>query len=626
MNDILDLTYYPGQDYYCDGEIEDRLLELARSGREMEEILRENHEWPILYHLSDIREHVLDWYDFNPEGTLLEIGAGCGAVTGLFCRKVKQVLAVDLSKKRSTINAVRNGGRGNLKIMVGNFEDIVITEKFDYVTLIGVLEYSASYISKGENPNLEMLKRARGFLKPGGKLLIAIENKQGMKYFAGAGEDHTGRPFDGIEGYRGVSNVYTFSRPEIERLLIEAGFADNRFYYPMPDYKLPSVVYSDAHLPTPGDFVREVECYDRPRYAFFDENAAYSQVIRDGMFPYFANSFLIVAGDQPKNAAKTEDVPKTDFVAAYAENTGGACPTIYAKYNKLRERKFRVRTDICEENGLRRVEKYALCPEALPHVEGMADRLVTLRSVYPRLKFVDAEKIDGGVRFVYLHGESADRQIAKAAKDKASLINGFEVAFERILPGADHRSCFEETAAFDAVFGNGAGLVGRQAVTTANIDCILENIVVDGDDWICLDYEWVFDFAVPVDFMRYRVVHYFYKEYPETEKILSEEALLNEFGIGASDADRFAVMEQSFQKYVFGGERDCRYTENYRQPVTTYDQMVERDRMKSHEIDELRKVVGHYQGVEQKLRKIGLWQTLQGAQKVGRKVKGVLKR
>lgn len=622
MKDILDLTYYPGQDFYCDGEIEDRLLELAQSGRDMEEILRENHEWPILYHLSDMRENVLDWYDFDPEGTLLEIGAGCGAVTGLFCRKTKQVTAVDLSKKRSTINAVRNGGKGNLKIMVGNFEDIVIREKFDYVTLIGVLEYSASYISKGEDPNLEMLKRARGFLKPGGKLLIAIENKLGMKYFAGAREDHTGRPFDGIEGYRGVSNVYTFSRPEIENLLVEAGFTDNQFYYPMPDYKLPSVVYSDEYLPAPGEFVREVECYDRPRYAFFDENAAYNQVIRDGQFPYFANSFLIVAG---------EGEGKTNCDELIAENgdteTGcSALRVIYSKYNKLRERTFRVRTDICEESGLRRVEKCALCPEAMPHVMGMPDRLTTLKAAYPRLGFVEAEKIDGGARFAYLCGESADRQIVEAAKDKDSLVKGFEAAFQRILPGEDHRIRFEETGDFNAVFGSGAGFTGREAAITANIDCILENIVVDGGSWICLDYEWVFDFAVPVDFMRYRVVHYFYKEYPETAKILSEEALLNEIGIGASDAERFAVMEQSFQRYVFGGERDCRYTENYRQPVTTYDQMVERDRMKTHEIDELRKVVGHYQGVEQKLRKIGLWQTLQGVQKVGRKVKGALKR
>lgn len=297
MKDSLDLTYYPGQDYYGDGEIEDRLLALAESGRDVEEILRENNEWAILYHLSDIRENLLDWYEFNPEATLLEIGAGCGAVTGLFCRKVRQVTAVDLSKKRSTINATRNGNRGNLKIMVGNFEDIVIKEKFDYVTLIGVLEHSSSYISKGENPHLEMLKRARGFLKPGGKLFIAIENKFGMKYFAGAPEDHTGRMGDGIMNYPGVNSVYTFSRPEIEELLNEAGFKNNRFYYPMPDYKLPSVIYSDAYQPTPGALGYQIESFNSERYAFFDENAAYSRIIKDGQFPYFANSFLIVAGE-----------------------------------------------------------------------------------------------------------------------------------------------------------------------------------------------------------------------------------------------------------------------------------------------------------------------------------------
>ena len=41
---------------------------------------------------------------------------------------------------------------------------------------------------------------------------IAIENKFGIKYWAGATEDHTGRIFDGIQGYGGVERVRTFSR------------------------------------------------------------------------------------------------------------------------------------------------------------------------------------------------------------------------------------------------------------------------------------------------------------------------------------------------------------------------------------------------------------------------------
>lgn len=77
---------------------------------------------------------MFNWYDFKKEGSLLEIGAGCGAISGLFCERVSRVAAIDLSKRRSTINAYRNKEHDNLEIYVGNFEDIQLEEKFDYVS------------------------------------------------------------------------------------------------------------------------------------------------------------------------------------------------------------------------------------------------------------------------------------------------------------------------------------------------------------------------------------------------------------------------------------------------------------------------------------------------------------
>ena len=137
----LNCDFYSGTDTYSDGDIENRLLDIVKSGKDLEEVLIEDTDWPVLYHLSDIRKNIVSWYDFNSNGTVLEIGSGCGAITGALCEKTSRVVAVDLSKRRSEINAYRNN-YDNLEIIVGNFEDIKTDEKFDYVTLIGVLEYS----------------------------------------------------------------------------------------------------------------------------------------------------------------------------------------------------------------------------------------------------------------------------------------------------------------------------------------------------------------------------------------------------------------------------------------------------------------------------------------------------
>lgn len=292
--EVLNLTYYKGEDLYSDGDIEDKILDIFTSGEDVQERLMKDDDWAILYHISPIRQNILEWYDFNKEASLLEIGSGCGAITGLFCERLQRVVGIDLSKRRSTINAERNNAFDNLEIFVGNFEDIELKEQFDYVTLIGVLEYGDSYIHSKE-PYVEMLRRVKEYVKPDGELIIAIENKFGLKYWAGAMEDHTGKIFDGIEDYQNTDGVRTFSKMEIEELMLEAGFTSMEFYYPMPDYKLPMSVFSDKHLPNQGDLRNLAAAYDRDRYQLFNEEIVYDELCKDGQFSYFANSFLVIA-------------------------------------------------------------------------------------------------------------------------------------------------------------------------------------------------------------------------------------------------------------------------------------------------------------------------------------------
>lgn len=293
----LDLTWYPGEDLYSDGPVEEELLEIARTYKEEElnQVIAERNSWAVLYHFSHIRQNILEWLPIEKEHKVLEIGSGCGAITGTLARKAKKVTCIDLSKMRSTINAYRNQEYDNVKILVGNFQDIEknLEETYDYITLIGVFKYSEGYIGTKE-PYVEMIRRISRHLAPRGKLVIAIENRLGLKYWAGCTEDHVGTYFEGIEGYPNTSGVKTFSRKELLDTIQAAGDFRTTFYYPYPDYKFPMSIYSDAYLPKKGE-LRDNFCnYDRVRMQLFQEPKVYDTLVDAGMFPEFSNSFLVL--------------------------------------------------------------------------------------------------------------------------------------------------------------------------------------------------------------------------------------------------------------------------------------------------------------------------------------------
>ncbi|OUO79854.1 SAM-dependent methyltransferase [Blautia sp. An249] len=293
----LDYTYYPGKDLYSDGPVEEELLKIAQTCTEeqLNQVIAERKSWPVLYHFSHIRQNIVNWLPITKEDSILEIGSGCGAITGALAEKGKDVTCIELSRKRSLINANRNKEYGNIEILVGNFQDIEknLPETYDYITLIGVFEYSEGYIG-GENPYTEMMTRISRHLAPGGKLVIAIENQLGLKYWAGCTEDHVGKYFEGLEGYPQTEGVKTFSRKALKDLIESAGNFRTEFYYPYPDYKFPMILFSDDYLPKKGDLSQNFSNFDRMRIQLFDEPRVYDTLTESGLFPEFSNSFLVL--------------------------------------------------------------------------------------------------------------------------------------------------------------------------------------------------------------------------------------------------------------------------------------------------------------------------------------------
>lgn len=299
MKSKIILNCLKSNDIYSDGEVEQEILKIFQnknSEKLVNRILTYNPSWPMRYHLSPVRENILNWFEFDKNKSILEIGAGCGAITGALCNKLKKVVANELSELRAKIITERYKNNKNLTVIAGNLSDIKLEEKFDYVSLIGVLEYAGKY-THTKDPFTDFLLEAKSYLKKGGTLIIAIENKFGLKYWAGCREDHTGNYFDSIENYPNYSGIRTFGKYEITKILENTGFNKLDFFYPLPDYKLPTEIFSDLYQPTQEHNIRPgilpFNDFSQSREYLFDEKLTMDNIIDNKQFPFFSNSFLI---------------------------------------------------------------------------------------------------------------------------------------------------------------------------------------------------------------------------------------------------------------------------------------------------------------------------------------------
>ena len=159
-------------------DIYDELINIINTEPDLEEFLTHESKWEYLYNLSHIRQNVYDWYDFDPESDLLEIGAECGAVTGLFTERVRGVVAVDVDERKCIVNRVRNKKAENLSIIQVESYDKAdgVKNGFEYASIIGELSEEKLLLAEkslgdkglllvaGDDPKAEALLTEKGFL------------------------------------------------------------------------------------------------------------------------------------------------------------------------------------------------------------------------------------------------------------------------------------------------------------------------------------------------------------------------------------------------------------------------------------------------------------------------------
>ena len=528
----LNLTHYPGEDLYCDGEVEDELLDIARNYAtvEYQRIIEVRKSWPILYHLSPQRENIVEWLPITKDMKVLEVGSGCGAITGALARKAGEVTCIDLSRKRSRINAYRHMDADNVTIHVGNFQDVEpeLPCDYDYICLIGVFEYAQAYI-QSDTPYEDFLQIIKKHVKSQGHIAIAIENKFGLKYWAGCKEDHLGTYFSGLENYPDGGVVRTFTADGLRDIALKCGYKQAQMYYPYPDYKFMTCLYSDDRLPRMGELSDNMRNFDRDRLLLFDEKKVFDTIIEEKQFPLFSNSYMMLLGP--------------------------ALEEKYVKYSNDRAPEFCIKTVFRENESGRIIEKHPLCKEAWQHIEKTAHAYEKLSERYAGsgLSVNRCTMIGSGTAVIQEHTGEADVQ---GPYLRLEYVEG--KTLEQILDECLARDDVEE---FHRLFDEYLKRISvGEEEKIADYDLIFSNIIVpdsqnnmrySDNTWYVIDCEWSFEKVVETRHLAFRAVYCYLLE-NEKRNELNLDLILQKLNIDQSDAEQYAKQERSFQRYVTG--------------------------------------------------------------------------
>lgn len=233
---------------------------------------------------------------------------------------------------------------------------------------------------------------------------------------------------------------------------------------------------------------------------------------------------------------------------------------LYAKLSRERRRPFQIATRIVEENEIRRVEKQALTPEAKEHIGRLIENGKRLRQLYrcPSLQVCPCREAgEGRVSFPFLKGKSLENLLTEHVEQgEFEKVKADVRLLWEILRSASGVGPFRSSPEFEKLFGEVRLPEGLEAALLSNLDMIFANLLTEETEgetvYHLVDYEWVFDFMVPLSFIfaRSLMLHGALQTLPR-ERL---EELYDIGGVKPEEIPVYYEMEVRFQQYVVGRE------------------------------------------------------------------------
>lgn len=249
---------------------------------------------------------------------------------------------------------------------------------------------------------------------------------------------------------------------------------------------------------------------------------------------------------------------------------------LYSKFTRERNPQFQLETSIVEdEQGIKTVQKRALNPSGKKHIVNMYENYLRF-SKKGTSCFLECMYKDDKVIFPYVEGKSLYAQLVAALdlRDKESFCYILRKYKEILKKSVYDVTSFKEEERFKSIFGVHSFPDNIKAARFLDVDLTFDNIIIDHQDQIkILDYEWIFECLVPVNFAVYRAAFAFYlKHGGQMNGIMTEDEFYAYLGIEQKEKKIYGEMNQSMMAYIMSSSSSLN---NYKKKVRFLYELVQ---------------------------------------------------
>ena len=459
--------------------------------------------------------NIIKWYPMSSDSDVLQIGIIPKETIKELCAKTKSVtIIVENEEQKEKISSKVD--KENLEIKVLNSLNTNLEKKYGFVTLIGTLEnYNNLNEIKAYKRLGKIIRFAKDACKDNGKILLAVNNKYGMKSWTTLKADKNII----------CNQTYSLSKTLIDKILNDNDLVNRKYYYVLPDYKATNVIFTDEYLPNLESINRNF-LYGEEEFENFNQTEAYVELLKENpkSFEFFANSYFVEIG---KSEFKDNEIK-------------------FVSYTNIRKEKYKIQTIIYND----RVEKTYVDEDAKAHIENIIKNIdimnknnINTLDRYENSKIIsryveDAQSYDKVLIQLLINGEN-EKFFEKIQQYKNNLLEKLEkIEFDNIKN--------------DNIFTKYGVDYSEEMIKEMHFvkyglwDLIFQNTFYINNELYFYDQEW-FDYNVPIEFIIYRAIAYF----PTAHSFINSGELYKRLGL-----ERYIEIFQELDKMIQKEIRD----------------------------------------------------------------------